>query len=93
MNYTKLLLVAYNGDTCSIREIPDDCFHVTADLGAKQYTQAELMAEFIKPMTAVIFSRLIPEMPQSIKNGALNPAFLEWEQKYYGALPQTEATV
>lgn len=96
MKYTKLLLVAYNGDCGSIREIPEDCFHVTADLAdAELLTESQMMREFIAPMFRTVFARLIPDMPKLGDDGYGNPSaegmrrLLLWEQRYYGGIHPT----
>jgi hypothetical protein len=83
MKYRKFVIVAYNDEPSGPLPFGDDCFHCEVTLKSPDMTFDEWLQNYIKPAATAVFHASIPPMPHAIFKGAMNPAFREWEQKYF----------
>lgn len=78
MNYKFIRITAFN-------ENPNEPGSFHCDMRVDEsMTFDHMLKSTIEPGFNCIFSRMVPDMPESVVDGAMNPAFLEWESKYYG---------
>jgi hypothetical protein len=78
MNYKFIRISVFN-------EKPTEAGSFHCDMAVDDsMTFEEMLKAQIEPAFNAVFSKLIPDMPEAVVSGEMNPDFLEWDTKYFG---------